>query len=1157
MSAISNPPCCLQALPSRTAGKCLWVRGLLPLLLCLGWLWGATPVAAQDQVPPPRAVETTGPYRNLAENHAGAFHLTREEGVVYATFQTDRSPVQFLARDQPEVLFTVPEGFRPVLPVTWEVSANPVLPDGTLHPDQPERRVFRMRVDTAGQVRYVDDAGVDGVGYLGYDTALAWPLAGTEPQVCARPRYIREAILAAVQALDDVRVPCSLVDWEHLAHIRTLSLYLAQLPVAHTDILAAHSVQQALLGLTNLAALQVSTPNPGLPPDLVGHTLPDPGLPAGFLAHTPRLERLEVDPTNFLVLPTGLFRYTPLLSHLSLGYARDNLAGGSISNVSLPADLLASVPHLESLAIANRLPAKELVPLLAHLPRLTHLDVGSYSALPETLLEGVPRLTHLELFSSDPLPETLLTPVPHLTHLLLYSPGDLPETFLEGVPRLTHLELRDIHDPDLPANLLSPVPQLESLHLESWRSPGYSGSASYSASAPGLVLRLSHVPRLTRLTVNSRTSLPETFLEGVAHLTHLTVTVREGLELPDALLAPVPRLTHLTVHGRDSLELPGDWLAPVPALEILHLEGQYPGAVLARLLSHKPRLTRLTVSAASPLPETFLPEMPRLTHLTLTVAGMDGASALPARLLARVPALTHLTLKGARLALPDGFFAQTPHLTFLALDVDGTNPLPARLLDPVPQLTELLINTGSATSLPPDFLAHAPHLKVLHLKFLEFFPAGFLTHAPRLETLVLSVDSLEAFPADILTHAPYLETLHLSSKSEQPPPEGFLSHAPRLVELDLYLPRLQALPPGFLAHAPRLVEFHMDMPWLRALPPGFLAHAPRLEKLELDYARYERSFPGGNILNLITIVTPLRRLPEGFLADAPRLRHLKLELGLVERFPEDFLAHAPQLRNLDLNAHQAASLPSDFLARHPGLETVRLLANGIANLPRGFLDRSPNLQSLQLDLQQVEALPEGFLTQAPHLEKLELGVNRVAALPPDFLAQAPHLTHLNLRALNLTALPPDFLAHAPHIHTLGLALPLLEPTLTPEHRLWDLLQSTSLRVKVVRPDPTLFLVADADALCEDMPLSSFDVAVGNILEVRDRTRDDRDRSLLRVNYWRDRELSVTFWGYACPYLIDARFTEPTLDVCAADSEPDACVPVRDHYLHPESFPFRG
>ena len=1156
MSAVSKPLCRLHALPGRTAGTCILAKGLLPLLLCLGWLWGATPVAAQDQASPPMA-EVTGPYRNLAENHAGTFHLTREEGTVYATLRTDRSPVQFLARDQPEVLFTVPEGFRPVLPVTWEVSAEPVLPDGTPHPDQPDRRVFRMRVDRQGHVRYVDDVGVDGVGYLRYRTALAWPLAGTEPRLCERPRKIREGILASVQTLNDAALHCSEVDWEHLARIRTLSLSDRTLALAWPDALDADADRQALLGLTNLATLKVSAPD--MPPlEELGHH-PRWELPADLLAHTPRLERLELWPDDsLLVLPTGWFRYIPLLTQLSFG---------SLYHMDLSDDLLAPIPHLESLYLGDMHPS-ERARLLAQVPHLIRLTVRANAPLPETLLTDVPRLTHLTLSTHSPLPETLLAPVPHLTHL----------------------ELRNINDPDLPANLLAPVPRLESLHLESWHPAPWS-TDPYSASAPGLVLRLSHVPRLTRLTVDGRTSLPETFLKGVSHLTHLTVTVREGLELPDALLAPVPRLTHLTVHGRDGLELPGDWLAPVPDLESLDLEGQYPAAVLARLLTHVPHLTHLTlgvrVTGTTVLPEHLLAYMPHLTHLTLKVA---GTTALPARLLAQVPALAHLTLKGVSLALPNGslnasslvlpdaFFAHVPHLTALTLGVTGSLSLPARLLDPVPQLTELQIDIAGITpslsaailtqaphleAFPADFLTQAPHLEALHLRAnkLKAFPANFLTQAPHLETLSLDVGSLEAFPADFLTHTPHLESLHLRADNLEAFPTGFLAHVPRLKAFHLFAweygppPGLTSLPAGFLSHAPQLVELHLHVPRLRALPPDFLAHAPRLETLELDYSRYVRDYG-----NHSKEVTPLTALPEGFLSHAPRLQQLKLELGLVTEFPEDFLAHAPQLRHLSLDANGVSALPPGFLARHSELETVRLLANGVANLPRGFLDRSPNLRSLLLDLQQVEALPEGFLMHATRLHEAELGVNRVATLPPDFLVHAFHLVHLDLRALNLTALPADFLADAPRLRMLGLAMPLLEPTLTPGHRLWNTLQAASLRVKVTRSDPILFKPRDPawGPLCEDKSLSDINVEIGDILEVRERTRDDHDRRLLRVVPWRNRELSVTFWGYgSCPYLIDARFTEPTLAVCAANRKPDACAPVRDYYRLPEPFPFRG
>ena len=281
---------------------------------------------------------------------------------------------------------------------------------------------------------------------------------------------------------------------------------------------------------------------------------------------------------------------------------------------------------------------------------------------------------------------------------------------------------------------------------------------------------------------------------------------------------------------------------------------------------------------------------------------------------------------------------------------------------------------------------------------------------------------------------------------------------------------------------------------------------------------------------------------------------------MVAEFPEGFLSHAPQLRHLSLDANGVSALPPDFLARHPGLETVRLLANGVVDLPPGFLTHSPRLWSLQLDLQQVEALPAGFLTHAPHMHKVELGVNRVETLPADFLAHVPYLVYLDLRALNLTALPPDFLTDAPHLHTVGLAMPLLEPTLSPGHRLWDTLLATSLRVKVTRPDSVLYKPPNLElsAECEGWSPSDHEVAVGDILEVRERIRDNQDRILLgMVPYW-DHEVTVWYWGgIVCPFLIDARFTEPTLAVCAADREPDECVPARYHYLHPEPFPFRG
>ncbi len=947
------PPAPRHAGPNGPTERWPSAQKVLTLLLCLGlgWLWAAASVVAQDQVPPPPVVEATGPYLNLAENHNGTFHLRREGGVVYATFQTDRSPVRFLARDQPKVLFTVPAGFRPAVDVTWEVSARPVRTDGTPLPGTAERPVFRMRVDTAGQVRYVDDAGVDGAGHLGYDTALAWPLAGTKPRVCDRHRYIQDGILAAVQVLEDVRVPCTQVAWSHLARIRTLSL----------DVYSRNFARHDLLGLTNLAVLQVSGGDAIYPDDL--------------LAHTPRLQTLWSKRNALEDLPANLFRYTPRLTHLSLGndYRWD---------LDLPGTLLLHTPHLESLQLEGRYPVELAQQLLAHTPHLTRLTMTSFTPL--------------------------------------------PETFLATVPRLTHLTVGDGLAPCATPDLLAPVPDLR--HF----------------------------------------------------------TVRMAAE--DGKLACLDRA--LRLH--------------TPALAELHLELRDLQGLEAGVLPHLPRLTRLTLD-------------------------VGGLTRLPAQLLAEAPELTHLALQGGTPGLTADFLAHTPHLTSLSLKAGNLKNIPPDLLAPVPELRQVRVDTGDATSMPARFLERVTEL--------------------RMDT------GRSALPWDFLVHAPHLEVLHLTAHFLVSLPEGFLVHAPRLETFRLDAGHdssdsaLTSFPEGFLTHAPSLVELRLRVPLLQAFPSSFLGHVPHLETLELE-TTYDHP-------SLYRKILPVTSLPANFLIHAPRLRHLDLEpLGHVKAFPLGFLSGSPQLRYLNLDANEAKALPSGFLGRHPHLETIRLRANHIAALPRGFLSQSPRLADLKLDLQRVEALPEGLLADTPRLWNLEIDVHGVAALPPGFLAHAPHLAHLNLRALNLTAWPADFLAHAPRIQTLGLAMPLLEPTLTPEHRLWETLQATSLRVKVSQPD----------SVWEPAPYCQGDFRLGDILEVKERAPDDHGRLLLLVSPWQERELFalwwhvpywrerghfVTYWEYHCLYLLDARFTAPTLEVCVADRDPDMCIPERERLEEPD------
>ena len=960
-------PLSRHALLADSTGKWPSARRLLLCLgLGLGWLWAAIPVAAQSEVPS-SAAEMTGPYRNLAENHAGTFHLKREGDAVYATFRTDRSPVQHFARQQPQVLFTVPEGFRPPVAVTWEVSAQPVQTDGTPHPARLDRRVFRMHVDPEGQVRYVDDSGVDGVSYLRYQTTLAWPLAGSDPRMCKRHQKIREGILASVQVLEDTTLPCSQVDWSHLARIQTLSL---SLPVPLDTDTEGH----VLLGLTNLATLQLQSWSAR------GPVTEDTHL-TKLLAHTPRLQTLGIKGTA----------------------------------LSVSADLLRYTPHLEALHLELRNPAVELVQLLAHVPHLTRLTVAPSTPLPETFLATVPQLTHLTVKEG-------------------LAPCASPN-LLAAVPRLTRFAVRMDADTEALACLESTLHQLASDLTE-------------------LEVELLN---LQDLNVEILPNLPQ--------LTHLTLDVTGMAALPEHLLAQAPALTHLTLQGVNNSNLP---------------------AVI--------------------LPAGFLAHTPRLTNLTLKVYRLAGLS-------------------------PD-LLVPVPSLRQLQFDTSSMKSLPTGFLDPVPQLTELRMKVGG-TNLPADFLMHAPHLEVLHLNVqsLGSLPATFLTSAPRLVDLYLRMPLLQALPPTFLVHAPRLETMELAAG------HGIVGN---YAKCNQNPPGPRQFPEHFLSHAPRLVELYLRVPMLQALPPSFLDHAPLLETMEVEYAYSGYCFGYGH-KDLLKVVMPLRSLPENFLTHTPNLRYLNLQTGYVTEFPPDFLSHAPLLRHLSLDANGMSTLPADFLTRHPRLETVQLLANGIPSLPHGFLSQSPNLVSLTLDLRQVEALPEHFLANTPRLHKVEIDVHRVKTLPPDFLAHAPHLKFLNLRAHSLTAWPPDLLAHAPRIQTLGLAMPLLAPTLTPDHRLWPTLQNTSYRVKVSRPDPFFFMDPEISWEC------GASVRLGSILKVEGREQGDNGRPLLRVRNWQDREFFAFVLQRACPFLIDARFTTPTLEVCEAFQEPEACEPIRNRY----------
>ncbi len=148
-----------------------------------------TPTFVHAVPSPTPSLTWAGVYDNLAEHADGRYALQRAGARVAATFSTSRSPVQYWAREVPPPLFTVPEGFRPPYSILRTVVGTPVLADGSPDPDQWEPRRFLLRVEPDGDVHYVDDSHVEGVGYLAYLLDTVW---GTTP--AANDRAVLEIL---------------------------------------------------------------------------------------------------------------------------------------------------------------------------------------------------------------------------------------------------------------------------------------------------------------------------------------------------------------------------------------------------------------------------------------------------------------------------------------------------------------------------------------------------------------------------------------------------------------------------------------------------------------------------------------------------------------------------------------------------------------------------------------------------------------------------------------------------------------------------------------------------------------------------------------------------------------------------------------------------
>ena len=133
--------------------------------------------------PSDTAVRASGHYLNLANSWQGSWTVSKSGTQVKAAFRSSRSPVQYLARQNPADLLVLPAGFRPKATKDIRVTGVHVTETGVDYAGEPKQN-FTLRVSTTGAVRYVDSSELDHTGYLRYEIGttqsgitVSWPTA--------------------------------------------------------------------------------------------------------------------------------------------------------------------------------------------------------------------------------------------------------------------------------------------------------------------------------------------------------------------------------------------------------------------------------------------------------------------------------------------------------------------------------------------------------------------------------------------------------------------------------------------------------------------------------------------------------------------------------------------------------------------------------------------------------------------------------------------------------------------------------------------------------------------------------------------------------------------------------------------------------------------
>ena len=660
------------------------VEGAGHLAYALHTAWDTSPAAAT--IPsgigkPTPSLMHSGDYDNPAEHADGRYELQLSGTRVAAIFFTSRSPVQYWAREVAPPLFTVPEPFRPPYSILRTAEGIPVRADGSPDPDHPEPRRFLLRVDPEGTVHYVDDARVEGVGYLAYALDTVW---GTVPAANDR---------AVLEILD--------------RHWFGKTLLSAEPPPMQFEapafgIIKIGTIPTAMVGSFVTFDADGRVTALGAPSDAVRvlggapiYTFNGPLLPElGQLHHLEHLDLgyrtyFQTDAKRIAVgggverrkevltdtIPLQLWRL-PRLRHLDLRGHR--LAW------TLPSDIGRPV-SLEYLDLSNNR-LTDLPPALGHLASLKHLDLGDndFTDLPPALGQ-LASLQRLDLYNNQ------------------LSSGSLPSE-IGDLASLSYLDLSGNRLTDLPS-ALGRLASLQRLDLNN--------NQLSSGSLPPELGRLAFLEYLD-LSYNRLTALPSA-LGRLINLEQLNLRGNR-LTAPPSVLGQLANLQWLDLGYNGLTVLSPEWgqLANLQWLDLGYnqLTGALPPewgqlSSLKYLDLHSNQLT-------GPLPAAW-GQLASLEDLSLGDNQLTGA--LPAAW-GRLASLRGLGLSGNQLtgSLPPEW-GQLASLEDLSL---SDNQLTGALPPEWGQLTNLqylILSSNQLTgSLPPEWSQLAAHLHVLDLR---------------------------------------------------------------------------------------------------------------------------------------------------------------------------------------------------------------------------------------------------------------------------------------------------------------------------------------------------------------------------------------------------------------------------------------------------------